>query len=178
MVWLSSVPGDSQKPPVFTSILAMPCQDLFKWRAVVLEALLRPRRRHGGHLSRSSMAQSCVEHVQWLPWLLFGQGNAEVSPGLISAVHVISRSLGIRPCDALMELVSAIREHRKTASQPMSFSAGVEDAIHGAITDWSKRVPFPPTNDPTTACCPGGSPEDPGAAACNRRRTVGARLGC
>ena len=54
------------------------------------------------------------------------------------------KQFGIRLSDEVMELVSAIQEHRKTTNQPTTLSAVVEDAIRchynrlireGAITD-------------------------------------------
>ena len=39
------------------------------------------------------------------------------------------KQFGIRLSDEVMELVSAIREHRKTTNQPIIRSAVVEDAI-------------------------------------------------
>jgi hypothetical protein len=39
------------------------------------------------------------------------------------------KQFGIRLSDEVMELVSAIQEHRKTTNQPTTLSAVVEDAI-------------------------------------------------
>ncbi|MFZ9946749.1 MAG: hypothetical protein ACO3FN_06695 [Vulcanococcus sp.] len=39
------------------------------------------------------------------------------------------KQFGIRLSDEVMELVSAIQEHRKTTNQPTTLSAVLEDAI-------------------------------------------------
>jgi predicted DNA-binding protein len=60
------------------------------------------------------------------------------------------KQYGIRISDEVMELVSAIQEHRKRTNQPITLAAIVEDAIECYLRPIGEvRGQSPMTDDPT-----------------------------
>jgi hypothetical protein len=59
------------------------------------------------------------------------------------------KQVGIRPSDEVMELVSAIQEHRKIADQPTSQRLWKMRSA-ATTTDWPGRVSSPIADDATT----------------------------